>query len=741
MFFISSTSADLTMGRHRIGSKARSHKSSYGHIGSESVRADERRFPPIDRSGVGRKSMDWRRRSWLPVAIYRVLTFCCLFIVLSLLGLPATDMAHADWGEVGAQYSCNTTNGTFELLPYDQSSSDPPEGIPARRGFKVLPDGTTTVSCRLGKRKLEAQIRVTPPQPRGMCMGGGAVSVMSLVVDGVELLDTYLAFDGYCAGEPIIVRVLLRAKPRGVELTRCAQDSAAAAARGAEAQCASDSVNTDLAAAKNALRDHALADVQTQKATSALKLPPSDDLATLVPASPNAPDVPLCAHWSDIFLDAVTDKEFQWHGRVAGINGERVWIHPTSPLLCHDNAEDGCAPTAYVLPGDSVDVGFICGNWTYVQYETHVRSKPGTSGWIETQRLYGISKGRSADTAAEQQLPAVSDGTATDPLVQAVKDADLAKVRNIVTSGESPNGRENVGAPIAAAVRAGNTDAVKLLLTLGADSKPHFQDGGCRDLISDAWTLTGNSVLQNTDLLAVLVKAGADVNCRSRGWLTTALMNASGSDRIQQWHMIQHHGHAGQHLNDAAVFAARLLSAGADPNLTNVAGQTALFYTAESNNVDAAAVLLASGANPNVSIDGMGEQEFGSLASQEGSTPLMTAYHWYSLTHDPTLIGLLLDHGADPNYRNKSDYDAECDETTQGACTFEGQTVLTRAAEDGSYTVVKLLIDHGADLRVPRSDGALPAELASDHVKVAQLIQEYADRNKNSIEAVQGSGP
>jgi ankyrin repeat protein len=211
-------------------------------------------------------------------------------------------------------------------------------------------------------------------------------------------------------------------------------------------------------------------------------------------------------------------------------------------------------------------------------------------------------------------------------------------------------------------------------------------------------------------------------------------MNVSATNRVQQWHRIQDHVFSGQHLDDSAALAARLLAAGADPNVADLAGQTALFLAAEANNVDVATVLLQFGANPNISTDAVSSEEGRGMGDQSGSTPLMRAYNWYTLTLDPTMVQLLLDHGADPNYGNNTDYDSECDTTTQGKCTFEGQTVLTRAAEDGDYTVVRVLLDHGADPHVSRSDGALPADIArtNGHAKVADLIESYLSKHSRA---------
>jgi ankyrin repeat protein len=108
----------------------------------------------------------------------------------------------------------------------------------------------------------------------------------------------------------------------------------------------------------------------------------------------------------------------------------------------------------------------------------------------------------------------------------------------------------------------------------------------------------------------------------------------------------------------------------------------------------------------------------------------MHAVNWYSLRWDSTLVGLLLQHGANIDFKNELPYDAHCDKSTSGKCTFRGQTALTRAAADGYYPVVKLLLEHGANPCLHRQDGATPVQIAREnkHEDVAKLIEKYIEK-------------
>ena len=101
------------------------------------------------------------------------------------------------------------------------------------------------------------------------------------------------------------------------------------------------------------------------------------------------------------------------------------------------------------------------------------------------------------------------------------------------------------------------------------------------------------------------------------------------------------------------------------------------------------------------------------------------------------MIELLLRHGADVNYRSKLRYDENCDRTTSGKCTFRGQTALTRAATEEHYTIVKLLLENGANPLLPREDGKSPRQVACDwkHIDVAKLIKKYEDKTHGVVES------
>jgi ankyrin repeat protein len=620
--------------------------------------------------------------------------------------------ASADWSVAGAQYSCAAESGAFTLLPYVISSSD--ENPALEQGFAKLPADPENLTCALGERTLRAQIVVTGPRSFGACMGGGAVTVGSVTVDGVELLEGALMFNWQCTSESSITKITVRLDGALVELEQCTTNSELAQESPGEMKCSAKSFDVDTIAASQRAIDHRIDDAATQAQRSAARLPADNDLAQVY-ASRFPPDseIPLCAHWSATFVNAIVNTERQRAGRVTGAEGERVALRPMNPQLCGESSAEGCEPTDHLMAGDRVHVGFICGAWTQVQRITKVLSEPPSKGWVETARLYDVepmTEGTASNPVDVVVVPSADmDATFLDAIV--AKDHD--EVRRLVAAGTNPNGLLGFGTPLANAIELRDIDMVRTLIDAGADVNAHGPVCQIAEL-----------ALRDERIFALLLAESLDLECRdSQG--ATPLMRIAWFHRLRVWEWLSDDPRPMvEHLRDLGAVAGRLVRAGANPNAIDPHGRTALFYASQANNVDFAKVLLELGADPNISISAASNTSYG---RQQGSTPLMAAMHWYPLTSDTTMFEMLLESGADPNYRNASRYDEERDLTTRGAVTFAGQTVLTRAATDGLLSLARVALEHGADPLLPRQDGALPEAIARrhGHLEVAALIASY----------------
>ncbi|HHH36295.1 MAG TPA: hypothetical protein ENK48_05635 [Gammaproteobacteria bacterium] len=283
------------------------------------------------------------------------------------------------------------------------------------------------------------------------------------------------------------------------------------------------------------------------------------------------------------------------------------------------------------------------------------------------------------------------------------------------TGTDSDEEEDATGLGLILAARYGHERAVRYLLNQGLDIDQ--QD----DLGHTA--LTAVAATSHSDILRLLLKEGADVNLATNDG-TTALMNAAANGRLENVQLLIQAGadvdQRDQQGNTALVYAIKLghasivdqlLAAGADPNLytqEEVKTQdrlTPLMVAAEYGGVndgDPAIVrsLIEHGADPRV-VRNDGETALG-IALRKGYRRIAAFLHrqgardegpYASLSAEDALlkaIGLgdvdkaraLLDTAADPNYRD----------------TLTGITPLLAAAYHGNGEIVRLLLDHGADI-------------------------------------------
>ena len=161
----------------------------------------------------------------------------------------------------------------------------------------------------------------------------------------------------------------------------------------------------------------------------------------------------------------------------------------------------------------------------------------------------------------------------------------------------------------------------------------------------------------------------------------------------------------------ALVFAARhgdiettriLLDAGADVNQVTEYGWTALLTATQNRYYRLGKYLLERGADP-------------AIANNGGWTPLYIATDNRNIesgdypTRQPDMdhmqyIGLLLDHGADPNARMRSSTETRTIFTHQWL-REEGATPFWRAAQSGDVELLQRLLDAGADPLIATDNG------------------------------------
>ena len=152
---------------------------------------------------------------------------------------------------------------------------------------------------------------------------------------------------------------------------------------------------------------------------------------------------------------------------------------------------------------------------------------------------------------------------------------------------------------------------------------------------------------------------GTDINMQNEEDGMTALISAS--------------------INGKRDIVELLLKAGADPNIKDALGQTALMGA--QGNIDILRLLLLDkGVNPNIQ-------------DRRGNTALMIA----TVQRNTDVVKLLLDKGVDPNI---------VDTDGKTALIISAATVpFSRQENDDNLKNVRLLLDKGADPNIVDNDG------------------------------------
>ncbi|KAJ0400951.1 hypothetical protein ATCC90586_007612 [Pythium insidiosum] len=297
-------------------------------------------------------------------------------------------------------------------------------------------------------------------------------------------------------------------------------------------------------------------------------------------------------------------------------------------------------------------------------------------------------------------------------LRSAVSDGDEALVRSLLDAGVDPNARgEYEQKPVLhAAAEIGHVAIVKMLIDAGADvhadaggelrtetalheAALRGHDGVIRLLVgagADANASKGHEFAEmplnwaarqcHRDAILALIEAGADVNLQNM-YGHTALHDAADSDA--------RHSSSSRHL----AVVRDLIDAGIDVNARSNGGETALHTAAHNGDLALTRLLLASGADANIRSD----TNFG------GQTPLDTALQWKRID----VMHALLDHGVDVTSANEA-----------------GITAI--AAHLGNYdtsgflSIARVLCQHGATFD---EHGATFDEVAEAEMRRAEKLR------------------
>ncbi len=294
------------------------------------------------------------------------------------------------------------------------------------------------------------------------------------------------------------------------------------------------------------------------------------------------------------------------------------------------------------------------------------------------------------------------------PIKLAAENGSVAMTELLLKAGADANVATPEGESVLmTAARTGRTDVIASLIAHGANVNAAEQWQGQTPLMFAASQ-------NNAAAVKALIAAGADKDAKSKllsfpefkfetsGMVVTVLPRGS-------WTPLMYASRDG-----AIDSVSALADAGADLNMPDPDGTTALMLAIINAHFDTAAVLIDKGSAPNV-------------ADSTGMTALYAAVDMHTLgpmlsRPSPKLVDkldaadivkLLLAKGANPNVRLKRPIIGRHHTPTGDASLGEGTTPLARAAKSNDLQVMRLLFDAGADPRLTLKDRTTVAMIAA----------------------------
>jgi ankyrin repeat protein len=319
------------------------------------------------------------------------------------------------------------------------------------------------------------------------------------------------------------------------------------------------------------------------------------------------------------------------------------------------------------------------------------------------------------------------DPDGTTPLHYAVRNQDVGQVGRLLAQHAPPDAPNRYGVtPLTLAVEQGNLEIVNELIAAGADVN-HALPEGETALMTAART-------GNVGVLEALIKKDARIEARDGFYGETALIWATAGDHAAAAQTLLNAGANVNGRSAAAQFARRnagltrlslgqwtplmyaardgamnagrvLLDGKADVNATDPDGATALVLAIINYHYDFAAMLLDYKADPNLA-DSTGMAalyaavDMNSLPWMFGRPEIPAA----SKVNALDLIGMLLDHGANPNAPLTA-VQLQRAHTDGDIGLGGGATPFLRAAKAADVPVMKLLLTRGADPKAVMKNG------------------------------------
>jgi ankyrin repeat protein len=311
------------------------------------------------------------------------------------------------------------------------------------------------------------------------------------------------------------------------------------------------------------------------------------------------------------------------------------------------------------------------------------------------------------------------------PLHLAIANADVPMIRALLEAGADPNSVDATGeTSLIMAARVGQVDAVKALLDKGA-----AVDG--KDTAYQQTPLMAAARHGHDAVVKLLIARGADVGARTRKGKTPSFRLPSSNSGSKGAGIVRG-GWPERGERDptpgaktSLLYAARqghlevaktLLAAGADLEQADADGVTPLLMAVLNEQLDLATWLVGKGANVNAT-DWYGQTPlFAAVDVRNLDVPGPTRDNGVDRERALALIRLLVAKGANVNARTREYPPQRRWITRLGSLSwvdFTGQTPFLRAALAGDVTVMRLLVDAGADPNIPTEGGTTPLMAAA----------------------------
>jgi len=306
------------------------------------------------------------------------------------------------------------------------------------------------------------------------------------------------------------------------------------------------------------------------------------------------------------------------------------------------------------------------------------------------------------------------------PLTLAATNGNAVIARTLLKAGANPNAAAADGQTVLmTAARSGSAEVVGALIETGATVNVSEQWQGQTALMLAAAENHGA-------VIKTLAAKGADLNARSKELNFPEYRYETNGMAVFQlpkggW--------------TAAMYAARqnsmeaiaaLADARADLNATTKQeGTTALQIAIINIHYDLANLLLEKGADPNV-VDNSGMTALYAAVDMRAPANMLTRPE-PKLRDNLDVVGIiksLLAHGANPNIQLKKPIIGRHQNLVGDGQLTEGATALARAAKSSDIAVMKVLLDGGADATLTLANRSTTAHLsAGGQAKEPQALE------------------